>query len=263
VIRRYQMPAQQGIGDVTQLLPNVSEKIEEIKKQSRLRQALGAVVLFGSAALAVWVGPTTAIVVAALAVAAVWLLPPARRRFLGDSVVLRDSTGRIRLTAGLSDDGLPLMALQDTSDQLRFILGLGDGGSPLLALFDDVGKGRLSITCSAKGAALTLWDPAGEKARAGLWGGDADDPAMLALGDLRGGYTTLNEWGIDCVRGDQRARLLTTDEHNAVMDCRYGADSVTCFAREDTAAMIVENREQRLVVDAANVTVDDDNLGDA
>ena len=62
------MPAESAIGDLVPLLPNMQQTLDEIKKQGRLRQAIAAIVLLGSATLAVTNGPTVAIVFAVLAV---------------------------------------------------------------------------------------------------------------------------------------------------------------------------------------------------
>ena len=134
-----------------------SKQLEDIKRQGRLRQGVGALVLAGAAALTLLINPTAAITFAALAIAAVWMLPAARRAILGDHVAIRDSRGRIRIAMFVDHDGRPSMSLLDASGKLRMVFMMSSAGDPMLAMSDADGETRLTMGHVHQQSALDLY----------------------------------------------------------------------------------------------------------
>jgi hypothetical protein len=246
------MSAPEGVGDLANVIPNLVAKVDEIKKQSRLRQAFGAAVLFGSAALAIWVSPTAAIVVAALSIAGVWLLPSTRHRLVGDSIALRDADGIVRLVLGVHDDG-PFLGLADSNGDLRLALAVGEEGSSV-ALVDERGENRVIAGCSADSAGLVVSDPRGEH-HGSLGVGKQDSVALVFNGD--GACNIVSESGLRATRGDDQAVNVLTSDAGAIVTCSCGANDVSCAATANGSAhVVVSDGEHTLAANAADLRVD-------
>jgi hypothetical protein len=137
---------------------NIDKRLDDIKRRSRLMQALSALVLLGAAAIALLVTPTTAIVFAALAVVGLWMLPTVRRT-VGETFGIRDRSGKYRMVAA-SDDGT-FLAFLDDGGKPRLLLGVGATGTPFLAMFDASAEMRLSAACDTASNAAVIDLPTG------------------------------------------------------------------------------------------------------
>ena len=136
------MSDEAGIKEVDGLAAFGSQLLVGVKGQSKVRQLAGSVLLFGSAAIAILVNPTAAIVVAVLAIASVWLFPPLRKTILGDVLLLKDVMGNKRLVAH-AGVGTSILGLIDSAGTFRAILAVDENGSPSLSLFDPDSNPRL------------------------------------------------------------------------------------------------------------------------
>jgi hypothetical protein len=250
--QEVQMSAPEGIGDLASVIPNLAVKVDEIKKQGRVRQAFGAAVLFGSAALAIWVSPTAAIVVAALSIAGVWLFPSLRIRLIGDSIALRDADGNVRIVLGVHDDRAAL-ALGDANGEVRLWLAVGEEGSSVV-LRDERGENRVIAGCSSDSAGLMVTDRSGT--HPGTLGVGQEGSVALVL-DGDGARNIVSEFGLRATRGDDQAVNVMTSDAGAIVTCTCGANDVSCVATaNESALMVVTDGEHALAASAADLWVD-------
>lgn len=266
--------------DLARLVPDITTKIAEIKKQSRLRQGIGAAALFGSAGVAVWLGPTTAIVVAALLVSAVWLLPPARRRLLGEGVVLRDGNGTARLVVSLSDAGAPLIAMADDQGRSRLGLLLGSDGEPMLLMFDADGNARFFAGCVHGGVpnlalldsnqvarisgtlvgeerpSFTLQDADGVS-QVGVLMNTGTEPGIF-LGHPGTGQvkTMITKSGVSCTHDDRMAMVGMAPDGAALVAASAGKQFAGISANEGVSALTVQADAHWLEARATGISLD-------
>jgi hypothetical protein len=219
---------------------------------------LAALVLAGSAVVAITVGPTEAIVVASLAVGAVWILPSTRHRIFNNSLTLRDTAGQPRLIMAVTDNGNPTFSLLDEKGHRRMLLGLSDDGTPVFALLGEDEHANVQMANPPAGPALLLLDSDGnghagfgfletKAGPMGTWPGDTV-PAM-DVGDtswhtmVLPGHVLLDaeEAGasVQCSSGDSEASLTATREWAALQLQPAGDRGVLAGAGPDRAQVAI------------------------
>jgi len=220
--------------NLVSLLPNMPQQLADIKKQERWRQALAAVVLGGSATLAVLTDPTVAIVFAVLAIGAVSLVPPLRHQVFGDKLALRDAAGRVRFFAGFSESR-PIFVMLDEAEKPRVLLGLGADESPQLSLHDDSATARVVLSAhpSISGVAVN-----GSDGHSLLEFVAPDDRGQIQVKDREGGQATLVVDMLGLQRDDERLAALSVTDQSTSLLCQAGERTVNCIAGEDQANVI-------------------------
>lgn len=178
-----------------------ARQLDEIKKQAAWRQAIGAVSLVAAAGTALWLGPTIAIVVAVLLIAAVWLLPASAKRIFGDSIALRDRSGAIRLAAVVDGNGLPQIFMRDTKGRQRLVIGMNEQGFPCAIMFGEEQDPRLAIALSPEGPAVA---------------------EMSEDGSLSAQLVTSNTSGQGSLELHAQGKAQTTTIWPAVVDMKHG-----------------------------------------
>lgn len=86
---------------------------------------------------------------------------PAGRQLEGERLVLRDSSGRVRIGMGIADEG-PTLQLMDESGGRRLAPGLA-GTDPFVVLYDGTGGPRAALSVAEEGPTLELYDQAGKR----------------------------------------------------------------------------------------------------
>jgi hypothetical protein len=236
------------MGDLTKRLPNLAAQLEDIKTQSRVRQAVGAGFLLGSVVLAVTSGPTVAIVFATLAIAAVWLFPSIRRRVLHDSLVLRDARGAIRLAAVINEHGSPQLALFDASGTPRLTLGLSDDDTPALALTDKEGRIRLGAVVSTSESGWMIFGVDGDVRLEAV---DSGSHPWFAVHDPDRGRSHLAGGLLGIERGEQSATVGVTDT-STLVNCTSASRQVSIRAGEEVTGLVAGVANDTTVIAAVS-----------
>jgi hypothetical protein len=242
------MAADEDVGGWSAVAGITAKQLADIKKQSKLRQGLGALLLAIAAVLTLVFNPTVAIVFAVLAIAAIWLLPTARRKVLGEHVVLRDSAGRIRLFAALGDDGQPMLALVDKAGQPRSILAIAQQQeSPVLAMRDSDGSAPLTVACVGS---LPTIDLNGAASHMHL------EPRVITVegrGDDADSLTTIIPSAVMAQAGHRSVELAASE--SSWVKCSDGQAEATLWAARPTeespaAGLTLEMARSQLIVAA-------------
>lgn len=214
-----------GLKDVAKLIPSMPDTLRQVKQQERWKQAFAGTVLLGAAGLALWLGPTPAIVFASLATAAIFMFPGSRRKLIGDAIALRDASGTIRLAAAVGPNGQPVLALLDSAGNERAVLGLDATDQPLFMLTDAQGRPRMAAA-----------DTEGTVSMQFMHGDDA--PMVLAAGD-RGPYLQMQD------PGREDARMMLTPNF-AIFEAEIGSAAVS--VSESLAKMEIRQDERTVTL---------------
>jgi len=227
-----------GLKDVAQLLPSMPDTLKQVKEQERWKQAFAGVVLLGAAGLALWLGPTQAIVFASLATAAVFVSPGSRRKLIGDAIALRDASGKIRLAAAVGQDGQPVLALLDSAGTERALLSLTATGQPLFALIDE--KGRPCMTAADTGETAALLFKQGEEVRMVLASGDGGPRLEMNDPDREDASMMLTP-NFVAFGGAIGSATVSVSDSLAKLECRQEGRSVTLTPLADEGLVLRED----------------------
>jgi hypothetical protein len=227
------------------LLAAMPKQLEDIKRQSRVRQLAGVIALLGAAAVALLINATTAVVFACLLVAAVWLFPPLRRRIVGETLWLRDSMGRRRLLIGVLNDA-PVIVFFDENEEIKLHLKGKDvfsseredlGHSSTIISSDGATiidhQANTGLSLSADSIALKTGDDR-VLIRTGV------DPGLAVFaGEDRVVLSAAVAPGLDVFAGDNRIQLRATASPGLVVSA--GDVETVVAIRTDGAAIVGTN----------------------
>lgn len=244
-----------GTEDLSEIANTINtmtvQQLADIKQQGVIRQVLGSIALAAAAALAILVNPTTALVFSVLVVAAIWLLPSARRQFVGDNFTLRNRAGKIRFAAALNEDGDPVMFLRDRDDRQRVTLGLTPSGSPVLVFTDADEKARLGSLLVGDQPVIALLQADGQIQ--GLFVGHDDGRIGIELGDRASGHTLISGGGATFTCADNAVNL-DANVTASIVACEAGESRVTMDAASDRSGIIANGEKSQAVMSVVRGT---------